>query len=195
MPPKNGFANKSDAPVNYIKRYDNREYEEKLFYFNTVTRTSYYKHEVDGVEGLDHCFDCASEIVILQQYLQKFSNLWYHDSVYDATGKVPQDKVNKEVASRMNQISVECATSGNEYHHRTLATLISRKQKWFQPRLFDNERNTIKAMIQAFNPINFVFVIGSTSDGIKIKQLFFVFAIVISLDVVDAARIIRQNSI
>lgn len=41
-----------------------------MFHFNTVTRTSYFEHEVVG-EGLDHCFDCASEIFILDNFLKE----------------------------------------------------------------------------------------------------------------------------
>lgn len=44
-----------------MKEYDHVDYEQLLFHFQTVTRTTYWEHDlVDS--GLDHCFDCASEV-------------------------------------------------------------------------------------------------------------------------------------
>src|SRR5690606_38507126 len=49
-------------------------YERQMFYFNTVTRVMYYKHDIgrEEGEGLDHCYDCMSEIFILQKYIEKY---------------------------------------------------------------------------------------------------------------------------
>lgn len=44
--------------------YSHKDYEDLLFHFNTVTRTTYWPHDVKG-EGLDHCYDCAAEIRII----------------------------------------------------------------------------------------------------------------------------------
>jgi len=58
--------------------YDNRLYESQMFYFNTVSRVACYSHlpeiKIDTVpgEGLDHCFDCTSEVRILNDYINKF---------------------------------------------------------------------------------------------------------------------------
>lgn len=41
--------------------WDNTAYEEMMFYFNTVTRLTACDHDVEA-DGLDHCFDCASEV-------------------------------------------------------------------------------------------------------------------------------------
>ena len=54
------------------KEYDHTEYGSQMFHFNTVTRTTYFEHNVVG-EGIDHCFDCSSEIFILKKYLEKYS--------------------------------------------------------------------------------------------------------------------------
>ena len=53
------------------KIYNNKKYEEQLFYFNNVYRPSLFKHKVIG-EGICHCYDCTSEIHILKQYLELF---------------------------------------------------------------------------------------------------------------------------
>ena len=47
--------------------YDHKQHEEQMFHFNTVTRYGLYKHNVRG-EGIDHCYDCMSEIHILRTY-------------------------------------------------------------------------------------------------------------------------------
>ena len=45
-----------------------------MFHFNTATRTTYYDHDVHSA-GLDHCFDCMSEIFILGLYIEKFGSV------------------------------------------------------------------------------------------------------------------------
>lgn len=61
------------SPVS-TRVYDHTQYEEQMFYFNTQTRSEYYEHSInfEEGEGLDHCYDCMSEIYILRQYLSKF---------------------------------------------------------------------------------------------------------------------------
>jgi cap2 methyltransferase len=49
--------------------YDHTDHEEKMFFFNTVTRVALYPHSVSGC-GLDHCYDCAAEIAIFRAYLR-----------------------------------------------------------------------------------------------------------------------------
>lgn len=59
-----------------IKEYDVKQYEETLFYHNTVIRTTYYQN----VEGVPtdligcHCYDCAAELFVLGKYIQKYAN-------------------------------------------------------------------------------------------------------------------------
>lgn len=54
-------------PNNKMKIYDNTSYEERLFYFNTETRIKYYKH---NYECYGHCYDCRSELDILEKYIK-----------------------------------------------------------------------------------------------------------------------------
>jgi len=56
------------------REWDRKQFEEWMFYFNTIMRVQYYRHSVFGVRGLDHCYDCASEILVLQRYLEKHYN-------------------------------------------------------------------------------------------------------------------------
>ena len=53
-----------------MKDWDNKKYEDQLFYFNTRARPAVYQHTVQG-SGLDHCYDCLSEITILKQWIHK----------------------------------------------------------------------------------------------------------------------------
>ena len=39
-----------------------------MLHFQTVTRTSFYPHDVVG-QGLDHCYDCAAEVYIWKKYI------------------------------------------------------------------------------------------------------------------------------
>jgi hypothetical protein len=50
--------------------YDNLVYEEQMSFHNRVTRLSLHAHNVSGIEGLDHCWDCASELAIIRRYLE-----------------------------------------------------------------------------------------------------------------------------
>lgn len=59
-----------------IKSYSNEAYEQKMFYFNTRTRTNLYMHPIHYVQGLDHCYDCAAEVYIWKEYLKKYENIW-----------------------------------------------------------------------------------------------------------------------
>lgn len=56
--------------------YDNKEYEEKMAYFNQVIRTLHYNFPLPveeqnklNIVGLDNCYDCCREIMILSSYL------------------------------------------------------------------------------------------------------------------------------
>eukprot|EP00035_Acanthoeca_spectabilis_P030057 m.7645 g.7645 ORF g.7645 m.7645 type:complete len:678 (-) comp3980_c0_seq1:143-2176(-) len=54
--------------------WDNKKYEEQLFHFNTVTRVARYPHNFFvGTRGggIDYCYDCRSEVEILERYLRK----------------------------------------------------------------------------------------------------------------------------
>lgn len=55
--------------------WNNKKYEEQMFYFNTVTRVARYAHSMPVGKpgyGLDYCYDCRSEVEILSEYLRKY---------------------------------------------------------------------------------------------------------------------------
>eukprot|EP01096_Ripella_sp_DP13-Kostka_P014643 TRINITY_DN6688_c1_g1_i1.p1 TRINITY_DN6688_c1_g1~~TRINITY_DN6688_c1_g1_i1.p1 ORF type:complete len:644 (+),score=167.18 TRINITY_DN6688_c1_g1_i1:118-2049(+) len=90
--------------------YDNTEYESKLFHFNTVTRIALYPHTVCGVDGLDHCYDCAAEVHVLKRFLSQVG-LPGRDPIPE---KAPENDV--EVAKLMNLFTSRIARD------RTLAS-------------------------------------------------------------------------
>ena len=53
------------------KMYNNKKYWEQMCYFNQKTRVQFYQHE-NIVDGMDHCYDCAAEDWILQQYCKRY---------------------------------------------------------------------------------------------------------------------------
>ncbi len=73
--------------------YDHQEFEENLLRFQHVTRVTYYEHNMDEVdnEGLDHCYDCRTEIFILQEYLTKIQNIKNESQLKIGIAKMSRD--------------------------------------------------------------------------------------------------------
>jgi len=61
---------KKGAPM--IK-YDNRKYEEQLYYYNSITRSQPHEHLFGNTnlldDKLDTCYDCAALVYIMNEYL------------------------------------------------------------------------------------------------------------------------------
>jgi len=87
-----------------MKIWNPVKYEDQMFYFNTKTRVMYYPHNIKG-EGLDHCYDCRSEIFILEQYLTKYSTL-----------------NKKEIKNKISQLSKQISRVISPNSKRTLLT-------------------------------------------------------------------------
>jgi len=67
-----------------IKTYDNREYENKLNYYNIFDRALYYDHnyKVDDLY-MDHCADCTSTLNIINDYLKSDFNVDFQSHSVD----------------------------------------------------------------------------------------------------------------
>ena len=52
-----------------MRNYDHREYEEKMHFFNRISRRQIYKNDV---ECYGNCYDCFAEIYILSRFLDTF---------------------------------------------------------------------------------------------------------------------------
>lgn len=53
-----------------FKMYSNKGHEERMMYFNNCYRMNLFKHNVEGVPGICHCYDCTSEVVIMNNYIK-----------------------------------------------------------------------------------------------------------------------------
>jgi len=73
-----------------------------MMYQNTIGRATLYQHDVQG-EGLDHCYDCTSELLTIRSYLL-------------AAGLVMNEQI---IAEWSKWISGEITAKTS---HRTLAT-------------------------------------------------------------------------
>ncbi len=95
----------SDFELSYIfqdqvRSYNHKEYEDYMFHFNTERRTSHFMHDIVGT-GLDHCFDCMSEIFILGIFLEKFRGL-----------SPGSDEMRTQIAKMSQDLSAAISNSG-----------------------------------------------------------------------------------
>jgi hypothetical protein len=63
------------------QQYSNSLYADQLFHHNIITRLSLHPHEVKDVYGLDHCGDCAAEILVLRRYVERYGLPGYKEVV------------------------------------------------------------------------------------------------------------------
>lgn len=113
-----------------IKKYDHTKYEEQMFYFNTITRVNYYARDfLFNVPGLDHCYDCSAEILVILQYFIRYdSSLISNDDLFG--------KINKFIYN----LSHHCSPHSG----RTLLTHIEDDdKKWFSSKIFDTEKKKL----------------------------------------------------
>jgi cap2 methyltransferase len=68
-------------------QYDHTEHENKMFFFNTVTRVALYPHSVCGC-GIDHCYDCTAEVFILQSYLRAMRPAACDEAVQELSARI-----------------------------------------------------------------------------------------------------------
>ncbi|CAF1077214.1 unnamed protein product [Rotaria sordida] len=87
-----------------IITYDNEDFERAMDNFQNVTRTMYYKHDLDTVktEGLDHCYDCRAEIFILQKYLNKMKTFTDERELNKKTAKLSYD-ISRNICEKNRQ--------------------------------------------------------------------------------------------
>ncbi|KAG2378520.1 hypothetical protein C9374_008159 [Naegleria lovaniensis] len=83
------------------KIYDTQMYQDQMFFFNTRTRVYYYPHDVDAV-GMDHCYDCRSEVYILELFLKRYNMVEYGTETDE---KRRREILNKSVAEWSEKIS------------------------------------------------------------------------------------------
>lgn len=110
-----------------------------MFYFNRISRVEYYEHDFVGrIEGLDHCYDCAAELVILQRYLA---------SPHAAAARIerPPGADDEGMIVVLSELmNVHCSRKDAPVP-RTLRYHESAEQrrKWFKPRLYDYDNRKL----------------------------------------------------
>eukprot|EP00466_Bigelowiella_natans_P002679 jgi/Bigna1/35803/e_gw1.11.19.1 len=93
----------SNSPV---RTYDNTRYTDEMYYHNTVRRVARYHHQVEGGEGIDHCYDCRAEVAILSEYLRNRKD-------------TEVEELGAQISLMSREITAAC-TSGKRW--RTLST-------------------------------------------------------------------------
>ncbi|CAF4354258.1 unnamed protein product, partial [Adineta steineri] len=86
--------------------YDHSEFENALIHFHNDQRIRFYRHNMDKVdnEGLDHCYDCRTEIFILQEYIKKFRKMRNESEVQDETARMSRDISRKIVDEKRKPV-------------------------------------------------------------------------------------------
>ena len=124
----------SRGPEFPLVDYDNRKYEEQCFHFNRVTRVQWYEHD-SLAKGMDHCYDCAAEDLVLTRYL---------------TLHLRRDPTTEEVVQMSLDINYQCSP----HSKRTMETqeTFKNRQQWFTPRKYDYDNKTITQVERRNNP-------------------------------------------
>lgn len=65
--------------------YDCLAYEEEMCYFNRVTRPSVHTRQTHRHDGLDGCYDCTAELLLLEKYAE----VWTHTRA--TTGRISRE--------------------------------------------------------------------------------------------------------
>lgn len=108
-PPVNSTETRLIVKKNAVNRlYDNRQYEEQLFYFNNRVRPLLFKNILydmhsDKKYGISNNHDGAVEVYILSQYLQYIKKL--------STEDINSDEFKKKIIDMIGDISYELSYS------------------------------------------------------------------------------------
>jgi hypothetical protein len=152
--------------MNKIQQFDNIKFCNQMYYFNHVIRYKCYPHSIKKTEfGIDNCYDCRCEILILTHYLLnrnvyqfQFDNNSNKETNKESIGneEINSDKetnsnketnnnnelnmkeINEKVANLMNEISRNISS-----RNRTLLHKPQFQEFYFNPTLHlnENQRN------------------------------------------------------
>jgi len=104
-----------------IIKWDEQEYEEKMFYFNIIKRSQYYEHDYD-IPGICHCYDCYSEI----QIWEKCFNYQNKDAERMDEARMKNDvtvninNLTKQILEEMNDINTNIKSLFDRYVKSTI---------------------------------------------------------------------------
>ena len=132
------------------RKWNCKLYEEQMYYFNTVTRCKCYNHNI-VTAGIDHCYDCSSEIHIIENYL----NTVKRENIED-----------KDVTNMIHQISKHLTKGEGSllgyYYYKYL--------HWNNSHYNHNQKKTIKS-----NLLNLIYNLNTLPNYVPRKNFYLIF--------------------
>jgi cap2 methyltransferase len=71
--------------------YDHQELDAAMAHFKNIERTTYYAHDMDDAEGIDHCYDCRAELFVLEQYVRQVNTNIQDEEVRERVKQLSKD--------------------------------------------------------------------------------------------------------
>jgi hypothetical protein len=99
------------------KVYDNKIYEDALYYHNVHGRTKYYDFQMGDLDlerdHVDNCYDCVSFLYIMSQYIQTIKSNHYGELTRDSLFAAVKD-VQRSITYGRDDLVSKTATSFND---------------------------------------------------------------------------------
>jgi hypothetical protein len=74
-----------------MQMYDHQDLDVAMAHFKNVERTTYYVHDMDDVEGIDHCYDCRAELFVLEQYVRQVEKKQRDEDIRERVKQLSKD--------------------------------------------------------------------------------------------------------
>lgn len=91
--------------VPVMTNYDNDTMSNMMYWHNTVQRTFHYDQDVTG-DGLDNCYDCSSEVMILKTYAKTYHAVTDNEQLKTITAQISKHISN--VISKKRTLDMKC---------------------------------------------------------------------------------------
>ena len=93
----------TDKQLKKTKKYNHTEHEQRMWYHNNIARTCGYEHNIE-YPGLDYCYDCASQLQIINEYLEKnpkskLTRKLILDKINDVTKPLTRNNHGKKISA------------------------------------------------------------------------------------------------
>ena len=54
--------------------YNLDKYEGQMYYHNRISRVCIYQHDINDIDGIDHCYDCTLFVNMLKKYIKEYDS-------------------------------------------------------------------------------------------------------------------------
>jgi len=172
-----------------IRKWDTSKYENQMFYFNTVTRLRYYnwleqnyENVVKDNKGMDHCHDCASMVMICENYIQKYPDNPYtlHDNIKDNINDMVKDVIKYSLAKNTNMlISYAYKSIKRPYKLDRELTMIQKvmdsvqNDKNNKKRVLDSQMSKIKKLKDIIKKFNSLYYDNNNNNKRKSRKEYY----------------------